>query len=294
MDIDIGLWRKPMGSITPAEWEDVSPFVETLVKRTCTVMNNNMSMRMLCDEVRTGVTQFAAGGIKKLPPVKGKALVAFMMILLKKAKAPVDCSAMTLEELTQTCVGYMEAGVEFQSICAERVKKFAMAQKNPAYAFRGLSRSSQLLNESKGEHAQQMKEISEIKEIVKADAENNAAMKAAVDALLSGKSTPPQPTNETARRAVLDLWDDFNEGKLDAQIPGGVRVRNCRTFLEYCGNLGAYKRQTPDGEEIVTVNDCLPGGEEQLKDWLHTRSQAKYMRTITAPKRKRQNKRSAR
>lgn len=87
------------------------------------------------------------------------------------------------------------------------------------------------------------------------------------------KGSDTQNLNETARAAILKLYDDFKAGKLDEQIDGKIGKRNCQSFIDWCGNLTAYTK--PDGT-IMTVNDCLPEGEKQLKRLLHTRSQKKH------------------
>ena len=97
--------------------------------------------------------------------------------------------------------------------------------------------------------------------------------KAAVANLHVDKGNTTPPLNETARAAILKQWDDFKAGKLDKQIDGKIGKRTCQSFIDWCGNLAAYTK--PDGT-IMTVNDCLPGGEKQLKDLLHTRSQKKH------------------
>ncbi len=86
-------------------------------------------------------------------------------------------------------------------------------------------------------------------------------------------ATPP-PVNIKARANVIELVDKFRAGDLDTDI--GVAIKKRKTlssFFDYCGNMPVYTNSQGIPQ---TVNDCVPGGEDQLGDWLHTRSQEKH------------------
>ena len=101
-------------------------------------------------------------------------------------------------------------------------------------------------------------------------------MKAGVDELheiLKGSPLKPRPMSAKARAGILKLYDDFMDGKLDNLIPDRMGRHTQQGFLDWCGEMKAYK--TADGT-IVTVNECLPDGLQQLHSLIHTRDQAKH------------------
>lgn len=101
-------------------------------------------------------------------------------------------------------------------------------------------------------------------------------IKTGIDGLYD-TTAEPEPLNETARGAILKLWDAFRKGDFDGRDSRtGKTIKHKRTtqsFIDWYGNMEAYKKA--DGT-IMTVNDCLPYGEDQLKKLLHTRSQTRY------------------
>ena len=102
------------------------------------------------------------------------------------------------------------------------------------------------------------------------------SVKAGVDELheiLKGSPQKPRPMSAKARAGILKLYDDFMDGKLDNLIPDRMGRHTQQGFLDWCGEMKAYK--TADGT-IVTVNECLPDGLQQLHSLIHTRDQAKH------------------
>jgi len=69
------------------------------------------------------------------------------------------------------------------------------------------------------------------------------------------------------------LYDDFMARKLDRQLPEMKGRHTKKKFIDLCGEMEAYK--TFNGT-IVTVNECLPGGANQLHDLVHARDQEKH------------------
>lgn len=102
------------------------------------------------------------------------------------------------------------------------------------------------------------------------------SMKSGIDGLheiLKGSAPKQKPMSTKARAGILKLYDDFMNGKLDNLIPDRTGRHTQQGFLDWCGEMKAYK--TTDGT-IVTVNECLPGGLQQLHSLIHTRDQSKH------------------
>lgn len=204
---NIELWHKPMGEFTPADWDAAESTIRTMMECAIVVTNNTISIRMLCDEARTGTTQYSAGGIGKGPPVHGKAAAQFLAGMVDAANVPIDVSTMTVEQMYNALITYLQAGVEFQTACAAQTEKFAAIQPNKMYTTRCVDGAKQLLNKTK-------------------------------DAVATG-------TNLKARSIILLMWDDFRKHKLDNQIGVPVLSRSYAAFFDYCGDM--FVRESFDG-----------------------------------------------
>ncbi len=290
---------KTLAEFTADDWNAVNTDLDDVIKTTLCITNNNQRMRMICDETRTGITQFAACGFDKLPDgITGKAAAQLLLKIMQASGFKYD-SGMNIDQMTwrdycDVCITYMKAGREFQKFLEEQTKQFAVMQTNKAYLM-NVGRAHMVREETDILSLQTLKRIEQKMDDAMSYARTAAEQsttaaqygKATAEMLVkrwsgfvkalqnAGLPVPTRDINATAQAAILNLYDQYTRGELDGTIRticgiDSINHHSIKCFFDYCGTMAAY---TPPGADVpLTLADICPGGEQTVRDLTHTRN----------------------